>query len=186
MKFYVIDKSNRIVVRESSADNAPQANFLQFSTEAELMKLAVELPTSKLISIWNNLPGVALVARFTSRKVAISRIWQALRTLPQETSGQSSGRGDSRLRSGRTKIAVNNSVPDSKKSANSPDGTRTGVILTLLNRTGGATIDDLRQATGWKSHSVRGFISGTIRKKMNLQIASDRNESGVRVYRVQP
>lgn len=43
--------------------------------------------------------------------------------------------------------------------------TKTARILALLERTDGASLDELMAATGWQAHSVRGFLSGTVRKK---------------------
>ena len=72
------------------------------------------------------------------------------------------------------------------KSAKSPSGARQGSksakVLDLLQRSGGATTEELIKATGWQAHSVRGFISGTLGKKMGLQIESAKREDGARVY----
>jgi hypothetical protein len=60
-------------------------------------------------------------------------------------------------------------------------GTKKETVLALLRRPEGATLAELMQATGWQSHSVRGFLSGTLKKKMALQVRSSKRD-GVRVY----
>lgn len=57
-------------------------------------------------------------------------------------------------------------------------------VLELLRQTEGATIDELMDATAWQAHSVRGFLSGTARKKLKLNLISDVVGNGVRRYRV--
>jgi hypothetical protein len=54
--------------------------------------------------------------------------------------------------------------------------------LDLLKRPGGATIKELMKATGWQPHSVRGFLSGTIGKKMGLSLTSTKGEGAERTY----
>ena len=49
-----------------------------FASEKEWEKLATAWPMKRLIAIWNGLPGVAPVARFTDRKAAMGRIWRAV------------------------------------------------------------------------------------------------------------
>jgi hypothetical protein len=61
-------------------------------------------------------------------------------------------------------------------------GSKGATILALIQRNGGATTAELQQATGWQPHSVRGFLSGVIGKKMGLKLASARREDGQRVY----
>jgi hypothetical protein len=58
------------------------------------------------------------------------------------------------------------------------------VILGLLQRKDGATIAEMIRATGWQAHSVRGFVSGALRKKSGLSVTSERNEAGERRYRI--
>lgn len=57
-------------------------------------------------------------------------------------------------------------------------------VLALLKRANGATLDDLTKATRWQSHSVRGFLSGAVRKRMGLRVVSELNERGLRRYRI--
>ena len=49
-------------------------------------------------------------------------------------------------------------------------GTKTAKILALLRRPAGASLPELRKATGWQPHSVRGLLSGAVKKKMGLHI----------------
>ena len=63
-------------------------------------------------------------------------------------------------------------------------GSKTETILELLKRPGGATAKELMKATGWQPHSLRGFISGTLGKKMGLAVTSTKGEDGERTYAV--
>lgn len=57
-------------------------------------------------------------------------------------------------------------------------------MLDLLKRSGGATTKELMKVTGWQPHSVRGFLSGTLRKKMGLAVTSSKGEDGERSYSI--
>ena len=59
-----------------------------------------------------------------------------------------------------------------KKAAGARDGSKTAKVLDLLKRKDGATLKELMKATGWQAHSVRGFLSGTVGKKMGLTVTS--------------
>ncbi len=64
------------------------------------------------------------------------------------------------------------------------EGSKTSQVLDLIRRPEGATLAAIMEATGWQPHSVRGFISGTLGKKMGLKIESAKNEAGGRTYRI--
>lgn len=74
--------------------------------------------------------------------------------------------------------------PDSAKAKGARDGSKTAKILDLLKRHGGATLKELIKATGWLPHSVRGFLSGTVGRKMGLTVTSTKREDGERTYSV--
>ena len=57
-------------------------------------------------------------------------------------------------------------------------------ILALLRRPKGATLAEVAKLTGWQNHSIRGFLSGTIGKKMGLTVESAKRQDGVRVYSI--
>jgi hypothetical protein len=64
------------------------------------------------------------------------------------------------------------------------DGSKAAKILDLLKRPDGATLAELMKATGWLAHSVRGFLSGTIRKKLGLAVTSTKGDDGERTYTI--
>ncbi len=63
-------------------------------------------------------------------------------------------------------------------------GSKQALLVDLLRRKGGATIAEVVKATGWQPHSVRGAISGALKKKLGLAVASDKVEGRGRVYRI--
>ena len=63
-------------------------------------------------------------------------------------------------------------------------GSTTATVLALLQRPQGATLPELRKATGWQAHSVRGFLSGVVGKKLALKLESERRPEGERVYSI--
>jgi len=57
-------------------------------------------------------------------------------------------------------------------------------ILALIRRPKGATLAELAKLTGWQNHSIRGFLSGAVGKKMGLTVESAKREDGERVYSI--
>ena len=62
--------------------------------------------------------------------------------------------------------------------------TKTRVCIDLLSRPDGASTKELQQATGWQAHSVRGFLAGTVKKKLGLTLVSDKPADGPRRYHI--
>jgi hypothetical protein len=75
-------------------------------------------------------------------------------------------------------------APKSAKPASTRDSSKAAKVLELLKRPGGATSKELMKATGWQPHSVRGFLSGTVGKKMGLAVVSTKSEDGERNYSI--
>jgi len=58
-------------------------------------------------------------------------------------------------------------------------------ILTLLSQREGATVPEMMEATGWQQHSVRGFLAGTVKKKLGFTITTSKDSGELRRYRVE-
>ncbi len=59
-------------------------------------------------------------------------------------------------------------------------------VIDMMRQPGGATLAQITSATNWQSHSVRGFISGVARKKLGLEVISEKDQEGNRIYRISP
>lgn len=57
-------------------------------------------------------------------------------------------------------------------------------VLVLLRRQQGASIEEIVAATDWQPHSVRGFMSGAVKKRLGIEVISEKGEDGVRRYHV--
>jgi len=62
--------------------------------------------------------------------------------------------------------------------------TKQDLVIQMLRRQSGVSIADIVAKTGWQPHSVRGFFSGLVRKKLNLPLVSDVSKDGVRRYHI--
>ena len=84
--------------------------------------------------------------------------------------------------------------PKAKKAATGRDsakgpvklraGTKQALVVEMLRRPEGATVDQIKQATGWQRHTVRGAFAGALKKKLGLTVTSDKVEGRGRVYRI--
>src|SRR6476469_4568444 len=83
MKTFTIDNDNNISVFASKKEAAAACTtpFDPFASASELAELAAKWPASRLVEIWNGIPGVSAVSKFTNRKVATERIWKAIQSL---------------------------------------------------------------------------------------------------------
>ena len=57
-------------------------------------------------------------------------------------------------------------------------------VIGLLRRSQGSSIAAIMKATGWQQHSVRGFFAGVVRKKLGLNLESEKTDDGDRIYRI--
>ena len=83
MKTFIIDSHNSISVFASKKEAAAASAmpFDPFTSQDELAELAAAWPMSRLVELWNGIPGVTAVTKFTNRKVATERIWKAIQSL---------------------------------------------------------------------------------------------------------
>ncbi len=173
---FTIDVDNNITILDSPQKiEERQEGTEAFSNPQELAALAGKWPGSRLVGIWNSLPGVEPVDRFTSRQVAAARIWKAVQNL-QPTAGAQ------RRWVAPKKASASNKANRRARQAGRDD-TKTAKVIALLQRPEGATLQAIVRATGWQTHSVRGFISGQLKKKLGLKVRSFQRD-GERVYSI--
>jgi hypothetical protein len=64
------------------------------------------------------------------------------------------------------------------------EGTKQAVLIAMLRRPNGADLDEIAEATGWQKHTIRGAISGALKKKLGLEVTSTKDHQNRRVYRL--
>ncbi len=76
-------------------------------------------------------------------------------------------------------IGITNHAPHAKR-----EGTKQAVLIELLTRAEGATLPQMTEATGWQVHTVRGAMAGALKKKLGLEITSEKQTGADRIYRI--
>ena len=87
-------------------------------------------------------------------------------------------------KSGKKATPAKKAPKPAKKAEGARDGSKAAKVLELLKQDGGVTLKALMKATGWQAHSVRGFLSGTVGKKLGLAVTSAKGEDGERSYSI--
>ena len=201
MTTFTLDPDNNITAH--NATPAAQDNVVAFATEKELTKLSSDWPITRFVEVWNAFAGappfgdLKPVKKFTDRKTAISRIWKAIQMLGEELLRASIRDAEAKLKAARTAPnPTQRAVPVAPRKAKAAQGatakdmtptTREGskkaIVLELIRRADGASLKEIADATQWQAHSVRGFISGSLGKKMGLTVESFKRADGERAYR---
>jgi len=86
-----------------------------------------------------------------------------------------------RSRDGKAETA---SAHDTTDKPTIRSGTKQAQIIAMLERPGGASVPEIVAETGWLAHSVRGLISGALKKKLGLPIVSEKVEGRGTVHRI--
>jgi Protein of unknown function (DUF3489) len=217
MKAFTIEnESNNITYHATREEAELIPGPVLFTSADKFGEIASNWPTSRLIEIWNGLPGVTAVNKFKDRKTALTRIWNAIQSfgpeaqsdvepeIIEETLTISEEAAPEPVESEQQAdagelapdVAPLEDVPAKKatrskkqltgepKAKTTRDGSKTATIVELMKREGGVSLKAIMEATGWQAQSVRGFISGTLTKKMGLAVVSIKGENGERTYSI--
>ena len=201
MKYFTINEENNITIHASRNAAKESAAGRVFCSEIQFADL-IGNDNKRLIDIWNSLPGVTPVKKFTSRKVATERIWKAIQNLgcaatPVEAEQQTTPFDEPVASVGAqgadvapteapatTKATRARKAPTGEGKAKfAREGSKTDQAIAMMKRPGGATLPELSAAFGWQAHTVRGFVAGTL-KKMGLTVASSKPQGGCRTYAI--
>ena len=181
MTTFAITTDNNITA-STAAEQVPEGQQ-RFATEKELAKVSVEWPFGRFVEVWNGFAGVVPfdslkpVKKFTDRKTAVGRIWKAIQALTPTPAPEAAAAA-----SKKAKATIAPRAKDGATGAR--DGSKKAIVLEMLKRPDGVTLADIMAATDWQVHSVRGFISGSLGKKMGLTVESFKRSDGVRAYRI--
>jgi hypothetical protein len=195
MNAFTIDATNNITAFASLEEaRAAKINSAEtFGSAQELAQLAASWPANRPVEIWNSFATVAPftklkpVKRFTNRKVAVTRIWEAAQALlanvgkPAAHVAPAKGKSKKDAQKGKRRDTARTTAKDTAKPAR---GGKKADVIDLLRRSQGATLAEIMELTGWQSHTVRGFVSGTLNQKLGLKVESFRSEEKERTYRV--
>jgi hypothetical protein len=208
MKLFSIDADNTITTF-AAAEQLPEDQE-HFATEKDFATVAANWPADRLVQVWNSFAGVAgfgadlkPVKKFTDRKSAVARIFKAIQKLdgapdatPEPTPAPAAAPAKAPRAAKAAKAApAKTSKPAKPAKAAKParktatakvprEFSKKAIVLDMLKRKAGATMAEIAKATDWQNHTIRGFISGTLTKKMGLAIESTKSESGDRTYRI--
>ena len=192
MRLFAIDNDNTITAFPA-AEQIPEGQE-HFATEKELAKLAANWPADRLVQVWNSFAGVAgfggdlkPIKKFTDRKSAVARIWKAIQKLDAPAAPETAAATETATTAPRRPTVRRRSQGDqggqdqgrrARGARRQQEGHRAGAAAPQGRRDAGRD----RQATDWQTHSIRGFISGSLTKKMGLKIESIKREDGERRY----
>jgi hypothetical protein len=184
--YFTIDTDNNITafaVLEDAMNHRVGDTEGTFTTEKELAKLTSQWPIGRFVDVWNTFAGVVPfdqlkpVKKFTDRKTATSRIWRAIQALTPAPAQHAAPAAPKQAKAAKGATAAEG-MPTAR------EGSKKAIVLDMLKRPDGATLQEIMSVTGWMAHSVRGFISGGLGKKMGLTVESLKTSEGARAYRI--
>lgn len=183
MTTFAITTDNNITAF-TAAEHVPEGQD-HFASEKELAKVSADWPISRFVDVWNGFAGVVPfdslkpVKKFTDRKTAVGRIWKAIQALTPTPAPEAATAAPKKTKA--TKQATAKDDATSAKGAR--EGSKKAIVLDLIRRPDGASLKEIMDLTDWQAHSVRGFISGSLSKKMGINIESFKRADGERAYR---
>ncbi len=110
--FTIENETDNITAHPTAQEAEAVPNAERFQNEAGLAKLAANWPVARLVEIYNSLPGVTPVKKFTDRKTAAGRIWKAIQTLRQTLPDQAEAHASADAQPDATATPVAPQTPD--------------------------------------------------------------------------
>ena len=137
-------------------------------TQRALLESAAQHPQKKLINFPDTLKGGARIKVLTSMQNA--ELIEPSAAEPEVFVATATG---------LQAIGFTSQAPRAKRQ-----GTKQAVLIELLTRAEGATLPQMTEATGWQVHTVRGAMAGALKKKLGLEITSEKQTGADRIYRI--
>jgi hypothetical protein len=137
-------------------------------TQRVLLEAAAQHPQKKLTKFPDTLKGGARIKVLTAMRNA--QLIEASASEPEVYVATATGLQE---------IGIT-----TQQSRTTRGGTKQAVLIELLRRAEGATLPQMTEATGWQVHTVRGAMAGALKKKLGLEITSEKQTGTDRVYRI--
>jgi hypothetical protein len=137
-------------------------------TQRALLEAAAQHPQNKLTNFPDTLKGGARIKVLTSMHNA--ELIEPSAAEPAVYVATATG---------LQAIGITVQAPRAKR-----EGTKQAVLIALLTRAEGATLAQMTEATGWQVHTVRGSMAGALKKKLGLEITSEKQPGTDRIYRI--
>lgn len=144
-------------------------------------KLATEQPAEPGEPVWREDDDVKFTLKIT--RSALKRLDGSDSAAPQEPAPAPRKKAEKLKQATAKPEAVKATTPAKSKTPFVASSKIDG-LTALLRRKTGATLPEAMEATGWQAHSVRGAISGTLKKKQGLTVTSEVEGDRGRVYRI--
>jgi hypothetical protein len=183
---FTIDTENNITAHAGLPGGTDESQ--SFSTAKELATLTAEWPLSRLVDTWNSFAGVApfddlkAVKRFTSRKLAVARIWQAVTRMSQDDARPAPDGAPTKRKSKKSPSKVPRRARK-QTGATEARSNKKAEVIAMMRRAKGVTLAAIMDATGWQKHTVRGFVS-ILGTKGGEKVESSKDAAGERSYRI--
>ena len=137
-------------------------------TQRALLEAAAQHPQKKLTNFPDTLKGGARIKVLTSMHNA--ELIEPSAAEPEVYVATTTG---------LQAIGITVQAPLAKR-----EGTKQAVLIELLRRAEGATLPQMTEATGWQVHTLRGAMAGALKKKLRLEITSEKQPGSDRIYRI--
>ena len=137
-------------------------------TQRALLEAAAQHPQKKLTNFPDTLKGGARIKVLTAMRNA--QLIEASASEPEVYVATATGLQE---------IGITTQPPRTTR-----ESTKQAVLIEMLSRAEGATLPQMTEATGWQVHTVRGAMAGALKKKLGLEITSEKQTGTDRVYRI--
>ena len=198
MNAFTIDAENNITVH-ATKKAARETGAGVFDTAESLAEL-IGTDNRRLVGIWNSLTGVIPVKKFTSRSVAVRRIFAELQKLmpslptpgdpandaTEATPAPAPARFARQAPAKKTAESAAKRVKAPKPAGSGPRATsKTARLIEMLRRPQGATLEEVMARFGWQVHTTRALMSagGALTKKHGITVISEK-VGDARTYRI--
>jgi hypothetical protein len=201
MATFTITEDNNITAFASAEEavQAGQSTATTFDSQAGLARISAEWALSRMVDIYNGIPGNAAIRKFADRNKAVARIWGAIQPLarhaepaptPQPPKRPDALRPAKPVKKSQTggskKTAKQGSAKQGsakKRGSDAERGGKKAAVIAMMKRPNGVTLAEIMATTSWQAHTIRGLVS-TLGSKGGEKIESLKNAAGERTYRI--